>query len=175
MSEKKLVYISDHDISKFAGQLSRKGGHCFCKTEWPRLAANRHLAIWNGPGLAIRMRRGHGSQPRHRSEAASVKPTPPSLEVYLRKRRGWPPEKQRVEGKISYLPSQASLLLNNGGREETFCLSCSVQDHRNTAAQSAGKNPGCAVIKRNMSMLLDDLPFYYYYLFLSFSNFLHQI
>lgn len=121
-NEKEVAYLSEADISKFAGQLSRKGEHHFGKTEWPRLASNQHLAIWNGPGLVIRVGRGHGRQPRHRSEAVPAKPSLPSLEMHLSERHGWPCEKQGVE-EVSYLPSQASLLLNNGGREETFCLS----------------------------------------------------
>ena len=104
-TEKELVYLSESDISKFAGQLSRKGEHHFCKIEWPRLAANRHLAIWNGPGMVRGMGRGCGRQPRHGREAVAANPTPPSLEMYLSERHSWPREKQGVEGKVFYVPS----------------------------------------------------------------------
>lgn len=132
-------------MSEFAGQLSRKGECHFCRTEQPRLAPNQHLGTRSGPGSVIHVGRGHGRQPRHRSGAGPANPTLPSLDMYLRERDGWPRDKRGAEGKASYLSSQASLLLNNGGREETF------RPVRAHIAKSAGEDPRLSVSKSSAS------------------------
>jgi len=168
-----VVYLTESDIPKTAGQLSRKGEHHFCKIEWPRLTANQHLAIWNGLGLVIRMGRGHGRQPRHRSEAIQAKSTLPSLEMYQSEKHGWPCRKQRVEGKspIYRLRLPCYRTLEEGKKLSAFLIILPCTSTQEYSCQKR-RQITVAVIKRSMSMLLYDLPFFWY-LFLSFSNTLH--